>query len=266
MSDLSALARLSAEVTPVGEKRPTTSPEGPRRKQLRHYDLLPAQVFNPMGSSGIEHLSDDKLWELMQRDNKVAAAFSEICFEEPDRHNVAISRFAEVYIKALDRFRNNKFSNLIIKEAIYKKIIEEADQVSQMLSKLNQAGHVQGAMTSIKNATYAQAEAITHSASEVRQAAGDLYEWLKKDSVLRAFVSYMAGSGVYFAAAAQERGLLCFVNAGRGSRDQFMRAMESRPSTDTASSPSRSSDAVLAQFCETVDSQPEGPIAEEPAT
>ena len=103
MNDLNALSRLSIpEIPSTGEKRSLAggSPDGTRREQLRHYDLLPAQVFNPMGSSGIEHLSDEKLWELMQRGNKAAAAFSEICFEEPDRHSVAISRFAEVYIKA----------------------------------------------------------------------------------------------------------------------------------------------------------------------
>ena len=150
MSDLNALSRLSTELAPTGEKRGLGSPEGPRRKQLRHYDLLPAQVFNPMGSSGIEHLSDDKLWELMQRGNKAAAAFSEICFEEPDRHSVAISRFAEVYTKARNRFRENKFSKLIVKEPVYDKIMGEADNVVKMLSKLNQAGQVQGPMTSIK--------------------------------------------------------------------------------------------------------------------
>jgi len=152
MNDLSALSRLAIpELPSTGEKRGLGgSSDGPRRKQLRHYDLLPAQVFNPMGASGIEHLSDDKLWELMQRGNKAAAAFSEICFEEPDRHSVAISRFAEVYIKALNRFRDNKFSKLIIKEAVFLKIIEEANSVAVMLAKLNQAGQVQGQMTSIK--------------------------------------------------------------------------------------------------------------------
>ena len=122
MGDLNALSRLAiGELSPTGEKRGLGNvSDAPRRKQLRHYDLLPAQVFNPMGASGIEHLSDEKLWDLMLRGNEGAAAVSEICFEDPDRHSVAISRFAEVYTLALKRFRDNKFSQHVTKGSVYK--------------------------------------------------------------------------------------------------------------------------------------------------
>ena len=100
-----------------------------------------------------------------------------------------------------------------------------------------------------KNVTYAKAgTGTTHTSAEVSAAAGELYDWLKKESVLRAFMSYMAGSGVYFAASAQERGLCCFVNAGHGSKDQCVRAMQSRTSSPS-SSPSKSNDDALAQLC-----------------
>ena len=84
--------------------------ENPRRKQLRHYDLLPAQILNPMGASGVETISNGMLWTLMKKGNKAAMSFSEICFPEPERRSVAISRFAEVYTLAIQRIKSNPHS------------------------------------------------------------------------------------------------------------------------------------------------------------
>ena len=149
-----------------------------------------------MGESGIEHLPDDNLWQLLCKGNKGAASFSEICFDEAERHSVAISRFAEVYGIAIRRFKENKFSQMLFKEVPYKKLMEEAYQVLTMLAKLNQADQAKRSLNTIKNATYAKAgSGTTYSQGEVDTASAELYEWLKKDSTLRSFMAYMAGAG-----------------------------------------------------------------------
>ena len=129
---------LLGELSVTGEKRGSTfAHDAQRRKQLRHYDLLPSQLFNPMGESGIEHLPDDALWDLMCKGHKGPAAFSEICFPEAERRSVAISRFAEAYTVAIQRFRSNKFSQMLIKDAAYEAIETESQQVLVMLATLN---------------------------------------------------------------------------------------------------------------------------------
>ena len=63
MGGQNALAKLAiGELSVTGEKRgPVFAHDAQRRNQLRHYDLLPSQISNPMGESGIEHLSDAAL-------------------------------------------------------------------------------------------------------------------------------------------------------------------------------------------------------------
>ena len=84
MGDQDALLLLSQPMTAVlpvavaGDKRSACDPiakDSPRRKQLRHYDLLPAQILNPMGASGVESISNEMLWSLMIKGNKAAMSF-----------------------------------------------------------------------------------------------------------------------------------------------------------------------------------------------
>ena len=88
---------------------------------------------------------------------------------------------------------------------------------------------------------------MAQSQAEVDAAAAELFEWLKKDSVLRSFMSYLAGAGSYFAAVAQERCLSCFISAGSGDKEQLIQAMQARASP-SSSSPSKSKDDVFDQF------------------
>ena len=133
MADADALSQLSqpmAAVLPVavaGDKRSAADPiskETLRRKQLRHYDLLPAQILNPMGASGVENVSHDMLWSLMTKGNKAAMSLSEICFEEPERRGVAISRFAEVYTLAINRLKQNSHTQTLLKPEVYSNIVQ----------------------------------------------------------------------------------------------------------------------------------------------
>ena len=75
----------------------------------------------------------------MCKGNKGVTSFSEICFPEAARHSVAISRFVEVYTVAIDRFRQNNFSEMLMKDTAYKVIASESEQVLVMLAKLNPA-------------------------------------------------------------------------------------------------------------------------------
>ena len=260
MSEEQALAMLMQKEgdETMGTKQPmkqTQSPESGkrplpigevqhRRKQLRHYDLLPAQTLNPMGGSGVENVDNATLWTLMCKGNKAAEAFSEICFPEAERRSVAISRFADVYSQAIKRFRDNSYTPVLIKADVLSKIITEADKVLSILAKLNQGELVKQQVTTMRNAVYVKPKGVTaYSQSDIDKAAGELYDWLSHESLLRSFMSYMAGAGGYFSAAAHERAIRCFVTAGGGSRDDVIEAMQARSFSSTAG-PSGGSDPL----------------------
>ena len=252
MSEQQALAKLlkkqeeePGEAMKEGESRETgkrglpINDDGPRRKQLRHYDLLPAQTLNPMGGSGVEHVDNDTLWALMCKGNKAAEAFSEICFPEAERRSVGISRFAEVYSLAIQRFKDNPYTPVLIAEGVLPKIVAEADKVLTMLAKLNQGDLAKQQVNNIRNAVYVKPRhGTTYTQTQVDQAAGELYDWLTEESLLRSFMSYLAGAGGYFSAAAHERAMRCFVTAGRGTRQDMIEAMQARTFTSTSGSSS----------------------------
>ena len=218
--------------------------DGPRRKQLRHYDLLPAQTLNPMGGSGVENVDNATLWALMCKGNKGAEAFSEICFPEAERRSVAISRFAEVYSLAIQRFKDNPYTAALIKPEVLSKVTAEANTLLTMLAKLNQGQLVKQQVTTMKNAVYVKPrEATTYTQADIDEAAGELYDWLTKESLLRSFMSYLAGAGGYFSAAAHERAMRCFVTAGGGTRKDVIAAMQARSFASSAA-PSTGTDPL----------------------
>ena len=243
MGDQDALMQLTQgiagmAVLPItGEKR--TAPadgDNPRRKQLRHYDLLPAQILNPMGASGVETISNEMIWSLMSKGNKAAMSFSEICFPEPERHSVAISRFAEVYTLAIQRLKTNQYTRTPLKESVYEKIMPEADNVLAFLSKLNQAELAQRQVKTIRNAIYAKpGTGTTTTLPELDEAAKALFDWLSEESILRSVIAYFAGAGCYFSAYSHERAIRCFIKAGGGTCDDFVTAMRSRASMPSIS-------------------------------
>ena len=75
-------------------------------------------------------------------------------FPEAERRGVAISRFAEVYSLAIQRFKDNPYTPVLIREAVLSKIVTEADEVLAILAKLNQGELVKQQATTIRNAVY----------------------------------------------------------------------------------------------------------------
>ena len=89
-----------------------------KRRKLRHYDLLPGQVLNPMGASGIDDADLDRLWRLMGTGNKACEFFSELCDEDTSRHRVAISRMCQVLCEAIETLETEA-AKKVIKDKLY---------------------------------------------------------------------------------------------------------------------------------------------------
>ena len=79
-----------------------------------------------MGASGVEHVALPQLWRSMCAGNKLCEAFSELCFEEPDRQGVGISRFAEVMAITIDRLLASPHYQAVLKTELWDAVKAEA--------------------------------------------------------------------------------------------------------------------------------------------
>ena len=63
-----------------------------RRQKLKPYDLVPAQMLNCMGGSGVETIDLAKLALLQATGNKEAEYYTELCGELASRKGITLSR------------------------------------------------------------------------------------------------------------------------------------------------------------------------------
>ena len=182
-----------------------------KRQKLRHYDLLPCQLLNPMGISGIESADLGKLWKFMGNGNKGAMYFSELCDADEGRHRVAISRLAEVLGAIIERINEPMFK-AIVKEDVYDTVKKEGEALAPHLSVLNRKGESRSD-SSLKYAAVGKpidADPVAQDA-----AAKKLYEFLvAPQSALRAFIAIVSAGGLTFAAQCHEKGARAYVKSG----------------------------------------------------
>ena len=63
-----------------------------KRTKLKPYDLLPAQMLNSMGGSGVETIDLAKLALVQAKGDKATQYYTEICDELASRKGIALSR------------------------------------------------------------------------------------------------------------------------------------------------------------------------------
>ena len=133
------LSGLGDNDTPIKEEDPNTNKN--KRRKLRHYDLLPGQVLNPMGVSGIDDADLDRLWRLMGTGNKACEFFSELCDEDATRHRVAISRMCQVLCEAIEVLETAD-AKKVVKDKLYAAAKQEWETLKPHLLTLNFKDHV----------------------------------------------------------------------------------------------------------------------------
>ena len=98
--DLSSSTTMAEELAAIEGALANTEEPKAKRQKLKPYDLLPAQMLNAMGASGVETIGLDKLAAVQAKGNKAAPYFTELCDELPSRKGIAVSRMSEVQLKA----------------------------------------------------------------------------------------------------------------------------------------------------------------------
>ena len=208
MADLNGFGSLlsQGDASPTSAASPTASQEpGAKRRKLRHYDLVPGQVLNPMGASGIESISLELLWSKISQGNKVAEAFSEFCFDTAERQGVALSRFASVVDAACQRLKNCVQLQAILKPEIYAAIVAEIDSLQPHLKLLDRGREGASGGGSIRGIAYLKPQGPI-SGGNPDSAADAVREWLQKvHSPLRSAFALFSSGGIFFVAQCHEK-------------------------------------------------------------
>ena len=192
----------AADEPPAGEKRSmeSTAADGPKAKRtcLRHYDLMSAQVINPMGRSGISEGSSKTIWELCCKANAGCVYHSELCDKEPQRRNVGLSRAAEVLYKAIDRLTTSVKVGQVLKPAILAAVKKEAVELMPHLNNLWNKEVVSGTAqkTAKSMACYANMPGAVINPESIEAAAKFFHAWLSKpETELKEVLCAMSDGG-----------------------------------------------------------------------
>lgn len=127
-NELAALSALKKEPAFAALKEGSEADQvGPAAKRvcLRHYDLSPAQLLNPMGASGVGELPLPTYWSLLCKGNKKAAAFSELCFEDPSCRKVGMSRACDVLSQAIHQLDTDENLKIVLSPEVHAAALTE---------------------------------------------------------------------------------------------------------------------------------------------
>ena len=211
---------LSSELSQEG-----APPE--KRRKLRHYDLLPAQVLNPMGMSGIEAVDLGRLYQTMVRGNKACAAYSELCFPEADRRGVALSRLSQVMMAAIERIRDCQALRDVIKDEVLSVLDEEANRLYPHFKELNKGSGTADGGGTIRSIAYTAAPPAGDGDPE--EAAAAVHAWLLQvSSPLRSALAVFSAGGLFYVGQCHEKGARAVVRRVPIDVGQFQAAALAR--------------------------------------
>ena len=220
-NELAALSALKKEPALAALKEGSEAEQvGPAAKRvcLRHYDLSPAQLLNPMGASGVGELPLATYWTLLCKGNKKAAAFSELCFEDPSRRKVGMSRACDVLSQAIHQLETDEYLKIVLSPEVRAAALTEAQTLKPHLDKLN-SGKTAQKLGSIRNVAYWNGSETSGEAPGEADVKA-VREWcLKDNSVLRSLIACLSSGGIWFTAQCHEKTLRAFVHHGGGSQE-----------------------------------------------
>ena len=206
-----------------------------KRTCLRHYDLLPSQVLNPMGRSGFPEASDKTLWELCSKGNAGCAYHSELCSDDPQRRNRGLSRICEVLYKGVERLTTSPTIASMFKPDLLDAIKTEAATIMPHLLRLwNQDVASSGPSKSVKSiAYYKERKGAAVDKPSIELSAKALHAWISKPtSLLREVLSGLSDGGAFYTSEVSLRLLLAFTIHGGGDVHAMQAAALSRGAED----------------------------------
>ena len=185
-----------------------------KRQKLKPYDLLPAQMLNAMGASGVETIGLDKLAAVQAKGNKAAPYFTELCDELPSRKGIAVSRMSEVQLKAGAKLSAPVYKKHI-NAALYTAAMQEFDGLKPHFTMLMGKDIVMGDGGDTVGSIVHSGVGDFRNPEEVNEAAKTIYAWLKKPaSEWRSLLALLSGGGLFYSATVHEKSHRAYIAHG----------------------------------------------------
>ena len=177
-----------------------------KRAKLKPYDLLPSQVLNAMGESGIQTTSLKQLADVQARGNKAAAYFTELCDENLGRKHVAVSRLSEVQLQTGEKILKTNYYKKYIDSKLYDPAMREFEELRPSFKTLlGKDVWTADSGQSLSSIIYSGAGA----------AAKKVYDWLqKKESKWRQLQVLLSSGGLFYVASVHERSHRAYIAHG----------------------------------------------------
>ena len=184
-----------------------------------------------MGASGIETIDLCRLWKSMSSGNKVAEAFSELCFDDPERRGVGLSRLAEVMVGTIERLTGQEHYRLCLKTELWEAVERECKQLLPAFKALYAGrGVADGDSASIRAVPASDPGDLTGHVEKV-------YEWLSQaSSPLRSVIALLSAGGLFYVAQCHEKGARAWLASGGGLAAMKAAAVARRPMSRAAAS------------------------------
>ena len=202
-----------------------------KNDQLKHWELPPAQLLNPMGQSGVGKIALQSLWTLLCQGGDKSQYYCNLCSEQPARRRVGLSQFSQVMELICNKFISDKVLAAIMKPDLLKEVRAEATTLLPHFTKLNQ-GKLQAAngKKRLKSAAYYSEDASRPANEELDAAVAAVHAWMSKpESKLRAAIAGLSAGGVFFVGQCHEKAARAFVNHGGGSLEAVKTAAKAAP-------------------------------------
>ena len=203
---------------------------------LRHWELPPGQLLNPMGMSGVGKISLPSLWELLSKGSDHSKYFCNLCSEDPVRRRVGLSQLSGVFELFCNQLANDKVLDAIVKPELMKQAREEAKPLLPHFRKLNQGKSQRNGVTRLRSAAYYDHDVSRPAKDELDAAASAIHAWLSKpQSKLRAMIAALSSGGLFFVGQCHEKAARAFVHHGGGSVAAMQAAAKANPEEGVAS-------------------------------
>ena len=187
---------------------------------LKHWELPPQQLLNPMGMSAVGKLELPNMWELLRKGGDHSMYYCNLCSEDPRRRKVGLSQFSEVLEQLCNHLLNDKVLEAVVKPELLKQARAEAQPLLLHFRKLNQGKSIRGGAARLKNAAYYNHDVSRPATEELDEAANVIHSWLSKpESKLRALIAALSAGGLFFVGQCHEKSARAFVHHGGGSSD-----------------------------------------------
>ena len=214
-----ALAPSEKPETELSELASTLKTNGEpkkKRQKLKGYDLVPAQMLNCMGASGVETVTLEKLAKAMAKGNKMAIYFTEFCDDLGSRKGIAVSRLAEVQLAAGERLGQDIWK-AHLKPVLYQAAMLEFETLKPSFTVL-MGKDIQLQSTGERTGSIAYgSKSQSKVPREVDAVAKVIYNWtLQQTSKWRSLVTLLSAGGLFYCTAVHEKVNRAYIKHGMG--------------------------------------------------